>query len=180
MWDLISKAIKRIYCERDYEFLREKSKLDLHFPIAAEIFARECGIVISKTSDSHSPSCRWDLQYKPFSKNEFSVIYSSTLLVNKVVPIFYLQHEFEIENKDEDRMGPVLDGFDVQPYTKTQAQMQDIIINSLIQDGYTQLSFAELNECVHSLKFNEGVTIFGPNVTVEHSLFIDYMGICED
>lgn len=38
-------------------------------------------------------------EFKKYRKEEFEVAYSSTLLISRLVPIFYLQREFQVENK---------------------------------------------------------------------------------
>lgn len=119
-------------------------------------------------------------EFKKYRKDEFEVAYRSTLLISRLVPIFYLQHEFQVENKDTDRMTPVLDGFGIQPYTGKQQELDDLIKNVFFARGYTTLSDRELHEAVPELAFIQPVSFFGSQVTVEHILFFDLLDLCPD
>ncbi|CAI8708686.1 MULTISPECIES: hypothetical protein [Bacillus] len=55
-----------------------------------------------------------------------------------------------------------------------------MINKTLKLGGYTDLSYAEINEVVEGVQFPEGVTLFGPQVTVEYALFHDVLDICPD
>ncbi|PEJ30943.1 hypothetical protein [Bacillus pseudomycoides] len=73
-----------------------------------------------------------------------------------------------------------LDGYDVQPYTFQQPELDQMINKTLRQVGYTDLSYAEINEVVEGVQFPEGVTLFGSQLTVEYALFHDVLDICPD
>nr|WP_156185478.1 hypothetical protein [Bacillus sp. LK2] len=73
-----------------------------------------------------------------------------------------------------------LDGDNTQAYTIQQLEFEQQVIQSLTSKNYTGLSYAEVNEVVMDLKFPEGVTFFGPKVTVEYALFHDALDICPD
>ncbi|PHG25620.1 hypothetical protein COI43_28150, partial [Bacillus pseudomycoides] len=70
--------------------------------------------------------------------------------------------------------------YDVQPYTFQQLELNQMINKTLKLGGYTDLSYAEINEVVEGVQFPEGVTLFGPQVTVEYALFHDVLDICPD
>ncbi|MEH7190132.1 hypothetical protein [Bacillus toyonensis] len=73
-----------------------------------------------------------------------------------------------------------LDGYDTQAYTIQQLEFDSQVIQSLTSKNYTQLSYAEVNEVVMDLTFPEGVTIFGPQVTVEYAMFHDVLDLCPE
>jgi hypothetical protein len=113
------------------------------------------------------------------TKGAFRVKYSSRLQISKLVDVFYLHHEFEVENVDDERMAPSLDGFIEMPYTLQQAELEDVIVSSLERMGYSRISLKEMYEVVCDLKFEED-NFFGPQVTVEYVLFNDYLNVCPD
>ncbi|PGZ09121.1 hypothetical protein COE47_33070, partial [Bacillus thuringiensis] len=69
---------------------------------------------------------------------------------------------------------------DTQAYTIQQLEFDLQVIQSLTSKNYTQLSYAEVNEVVMDLTFPEGVTIFGPQVTVEYAMFHDVLDLCPE
>ncbi|KLA31148.1 hypothetical protein B4077_3416 [Bacillus cereus] len=73
-----------------------------------------------------------------------------------------------------------LDGYDTQPYTIQQVEFEQQVIQFLTSENYTQLSYAKVNEVVMNLKFPEGVTIFGTQVTVEYAMFHDVLDLCPE
>ncbi|MCM2997179.1 hypothetical protein M3647_06825 [Paenibacillus cellulositrophicus] len=126
------------------------------------------------------PSCKWIFIHENYCKGEFRVSYSSVLMVSKLAPLYYLHHEFQVDNKDEQKMSPTLDGFDEQPYTRTQAELESIIEESFKKLGYEQLSYKEMNEVLQGIQFGDDVGFFGQQVTVEYALFHDVLEICPD
>ncbi|MGN4414279.1 hypothetical protein ACTFOF_20850 [Bacillus cereus group sp. MYBK87-2] len=96
-----------------------------------------------------------------------------------MAPVFYLQHKFSVDCPGASLMS-TLDGYDAQPYTIQQMEFDQQVIQSLTSKNYIQLSYAEVNEVVMNLKFPEGVTIFGPQVTVEYAMFHDVLDLCPE
>jgi hypothetical protein len=113
------------------------------------------------------------------TKDAFRVKYSSRLQISKLVDVFYLHHEFAVENFDDERLAPSLDGFIEMPYTLQQAELEEVIVSSLERMGYSRISLKEMYEVVCDLKFEED-NFFGPQVTVEYVLFNDYLNVCPD
>lgn len=69
-----------------------------------------------------------------------------------------MQHEFEIENYDPDRIYPALDCFGLQPYTKTQFSLDEVIKEYFKQEEYIEISYSDLDEVVLS-KENNNINI---------------------
>ena len=126
------------------------------------------------------PSKKWVIEYKEITDVKFSVSFQSILNISKLVPVYYIQHQFQVNIDDESIITPVLDGYDYEPYTKEQEKFRDGIRDSLFKIGYSELSVLELDEVIADLEFSKDVKIFGPQVTVEHALFIDILDLCED
>ena len=99
-------------------------------------------------------------------------------MISKLAPVFFVQHEFSVENHIDDPVAPVLDGLSDQPYSKAQFELADRLSTILSQHGYRQLSDTMMREVICELTVPEGVTIFGPQVTVEYALFNDLLGLC--
>jgi len=177
MLNVVEDTIKRIYRKKDYKFFVTKCNEELVLPKELDNYIKEQGYKLIGIFDNQSPSRRWYCYFSDFVKGEFKVSYKTMFEISKIAPLFYIQHEFEVENKDNNKINPVLDGFDSRPYTREQAELNDEIISVLSKYGYKELSFSEMNEVVVDIKMPEDVSVFGPQVTVEHLLFNDVLDL---
>lgn len=177
MLNVVEDTIKRIYGKKDYKFFVTKCNEELELPKELDSYIKEQGYKLIGIFDNQSPSRRWYCYFSDFVKGEFKVTYKTMFEISKIAPLFYIQHEFEVENKDNNKINPVLDGFDSQPYTMEQAELNDEIMSVLSKYGYKELSFSEMNEVVVDIKMPEDVSVFGPQVTVEHLLFNDVLDL---
>jgi hypothetical protein len=181
MNEVIKKGIEKYYKNKVTEDYLVKCKESIRIPLELNLFVKENDIEIIDTNDGEIwPSSKLIFEYEKYTKGEFEIIYSSTLLISKLAPLIYLQHEFEVENKDSDSISSTLDGFDTQPYTRKQQELDELIKNKFTESGYTVLSYRELNEIIPDLSFNPKVTFFGTQVTVEHALFFDLLDFCPE
>ncbi len=176
--DIIAKAIDQFYRKRDYCSFKAGCKKQLKLFEELRHYIEVHGFGLIEGFDKNSPSKDWYINFDCYKKGEFEVSYKTKLQVSKVIPLFYVQHEFAVENKDEDRMTPKLRDSDNQPYTKRQAALHDKISTILVNQGYCELGYADITEVVAGFKMPNGITIFGPNVTVEHLFFVDIFDIC--
>ncbi|WP_127530530.1 hypothetical protein [Paenibacillus kobensis] len=126
------------------------------------------------------PSMEWIFQYDTIRKSEFIVRHRSILLVSKIAPFYHLYHEFEVENKDDSAIEPVLDGFSCQPYIRIEQDLNDVVETSYKEYGYTSLNYSEMNEVVCGELFKKQPDIFGSQVTVEILFFHDFLELCKD
>ena len=162
---------------KNYKLFVSKCNEGLRLPEELDNYIKDQGCKLIEIFDNQNPSRRWYCYFSDFIKGEFKVSYKTMFEISKIAPLFYVQHEFEVENKDYKKLNPVLDGFDSQPYTKEQAMLYDEIVLVLSKYGYKELSFAEMNEVVGDIKMPEDVSVFGPQVTVEHLLFNDVLDL---
>lgn len=177
MIHIVKDTINRIYRSKDYEYFIDKCNEELTLPEELGRFISEKGYKLINIKDNKNPSRRWYCYFNEFTKGEFKVSYKTMFEISKIAPLFYVQHEFEVENKDDNKISPVLDGFDSQPYIKDQEVLYDKIASVLGKYGYIELSFAELNEVVGDIKMPDEVVVFGPQITVEHLLFKDVLDL---
>jgi hypothetical protein len=177
MLNVVEDTINRIYRKKDYKFFVTKCNEELELPKELDNYIKEQGYKLIGIFDNQGPSRRWYCYFNDFVKGEFKVSYKTMFEISKIAPLFYMQHEFEVENKDNNKINVVLDGFDSQPYTREQAELNDEIISVLSNYGYKELSFSQMNEAVVDIKMPEDVSVFGPQVTVEHLLFNDVLDL---
>ena len=178
MIDIVINAIDRIYKKADHEFFRNSCKKQIELFKGLKDYIELQGLVLMDMYDNECPSKTWYIRFRDYIKGEFKVSYKTMLQVSKIAPLFYVQHEFSVENKDENSMTPELDGFDGQPYTKGQLELYNKICAILGEKRYRELTYSETTEVVEGLNMPENVTVFGSQVTVESLLFRDVFDIC--
>lgn len=171
--ELIRKVINQIYLREDYEFFRKKCLETITLPAGFDDLLRKSSKVIRINLGNSNPSEEWHIHFGKVIKGEFSVSYRTGIKVSKIVPAFYIQHEFEVSNKDEERMGPILDGFSNEAYCKRQYELHEKINQCLVNSGYLELSYAEMSEVICDVKIPEDRRIFGSQLTVETAIFRD-------
>ena len=84
-----------------------------------------------------------------------------------------MQHEFEVENYDRNKMCPVLDGFGTGPYIKDQANLYEIIKDYLEKEGYIEIDYSQFNDIVINVENNSTNIINGEKYSVEDLMFND-------
>lgn len=178
---LVKEVVENLYKPKDVNGIlaRCRKTIELSKEVVSKIKDYQIKLIPHNLGDVW-PSSTWTFDLPDYVNGEFKVSYSSLLMVSKLAPLYYLQHEFEVDNKDDQKMNPILNGFDVQPYTRAQANLEEIIKESFKKEGYECLSYREMNEVLPEFEFSEGVTIFGTQVTVEYALFHDLLEICPD
>ncbi len=126
------------------------------------------------------PSIRLAYQFPSESEEEKAtgLRFVTEINISKLAPVFYIQHEFEINNLSISMIEPTLNGFGNSPYTKRQYEFHKEISCLLVGENFEELSFKEFNEVICSLEMPDNITIFGDQVTVESALFIDLYGRC--
>ncbi|PFH64518.1 hypothetical protein [Bacillus nitratireducens] len=181
MNELVKKAIQQFYVNEDKDEYLLKCANRIELPIELQSFTNNRNILTTSVKNNVIwPAEKYIFDFKPYKKENLKVDYSSTLLISKLAPVFYLQHEFSVDCPDDTSLMSTLDGDNTQAYTIQQLEFEQQVIQSLTLKSYTQLSYAEINEVVMDLKFPEGVTFFGPQVTIEYALFHDVLDICPD
>ena len=137
--------------------------------------------LIEAYENSHCyPSCILLIEFPKLVKSTFICMFSSKIMICKILPLFYVQHEFEIENQSETKIAPVLDGFGGQAYIQEQFGLHEEIKKSLLKENYIELSFLKMNELITHLSFREDIRLFGNQVTLEYALFHDILDLCSN
>lgn len=180
MKDTIKNTIDKIYFKKEKEFFINNCIKKIELPEEFNLLLSNNEINVITGREEAFPSKKYYIEFEPFVKGEFRIKYQTIIQISKIIPIFYIQHEFDVDNKDENSMGSSLSGFDGQPYTKHQYDFQERLLKILNEAGFTELSYSEINEVVCGLNFPEGVNIFGSQVTVEQALFNDVFGYCSE
>lgn len=175
---VVSNAINQFYKKKDYQAFKAGCFKYLELFKELQNYIALHNLSFDEGPQKPSPVINWYLNFGNYKKNGFEISYNTVIKISKVAPLFYIQHEFEIENKDEDRMSPLLEGSSGQPYTKKQADLHDEVAAIFNEKGYQELMYADLTETVAGFQMPKGITIFGPNVTVELLLFADIFDLC--
>jgi hypothetical protein len=180
MGDKFEETIKKYYFDKNANDYLKKCNMILDVEEELSMLWNAHNIQFIKLSQKIWPSSKWLLKLPACIVGEFNVEYTTTLLISRLQPVYYLQHEFIVQNKDSNKISPTLEGFDSQPYTVIQQKIQDLINCLLEEKHYRKLTYSEINTVIHGLSFDDTVTIFGPQVTLEYALFYDLLDLCPD
>ena len=181
MNEMVRRCIERIYKQNDTDYYLSRCRKPVKLPRELEaLFDNPAWMVIDVYKNDVWPSDRWKIDFEDITFGDHVLSLKTKLLISRLVPVFYVQHEFEMEVNDDRLITPVLDGFGPEAYSKMQFEFHERVSQILKKEGFQELSFAEMNEVVCALSFKEGVTLFGNQVTVEYALFYDILELCPD
>jgi len=178
--ELVQKVINKVYIEQDYDYFRLKCKQGIQLTEEFYNLLATLPRYIEMGPSDVSPSKEWYVYFDKVAKEKFILKYNTVIKISKIAQVYYVQHEFEVENQDENRMGPVLDGYSGEAYCRQQFDFHERIRQCMISNGFIELSYAEMNEVIFALSMPKGRTIFGSQMTVETALFRDVFEICPD
>lgn len=165
---IIKETISKIYVEKDYEFYKMvyKKEIDyLNYLIeVTKPYYKE--FEIFNLDNSFQIQVNFINYYK---ENNFNVQYVTKLYMSKICNIYYIQHEFNIDNLDPNRTELKLNGFDNQTYTIEQYNLESKVVDILSKNNLKQLQFIDLKQIIN-LNKTEGLLI-EKQITLEDLLF---------
>jgi len=180
MLDNINNAINKFYKGKDPTLFKEICTKQI--PLFKELrkFMNKQGFKFEEAlKNQSSSSIQWIIHFDDYKNGELEITYKTILKISKLIPLFYVQHEFSIKNVDENGLVPYLAGIDNSTCLKQQVALEEKIKAILKKKGYIRLEYPDMNEAVSGFKIPENlIEKFGPNVTVEHLLFMDLFNIC--
>lgn len=181
MHNLVKAVVERIR-KQDREYFRNRSTATPALPPSLATFLQNSQWKVTEYYSARRcwPSKKWVLHTSVVDKGAFHAEFETHLKISKLAPVFHIHHEFGVRNADDERVVPTLGGFGGQPYNLTQFRIEEEACNIMTSAGYARLSLADLGEAIPDLSFQPGVTLFGPQVTVEHVLFHDFLEWCGD
>jgi hypothetical protein len=179
MLDIIAQAIDCFYRKKDYNSFKDSCRKQLELPQELKVHIMEQGLDLVEKPHKNTPAGEWKINFGNYKYGEFDATFSTVLKISKVAPLFYVQHEFEVQNKDENAIDRNLKGYSGLGYILNQGDLYyEQIAPILTKKGYTELSYADMHEAVEGFEMPPDVTIFGHNVTVELLLFADIFDLC--
>ncbi len=177
MLNIVSEAIDQFYKKKDHCSLKThcRRKLELFKEVKDCIKKHE--LVLIESPDKGFIARDWVVCFDDCKEGEFEASFRTIFKISKIAPVFYVKHEFSVKNKDANVFDKMLNGFSGEGYIIPQGNLHWEIAEIFNKKGYHELTYADIIETVEGFNMPEGVTIFGPNVTVEHLLFVDIFGI---
>lgn len=176
----VSKIIKEIYFDKNYELYRDKLKNQIDYLSEFQEILEKQDVKIEHYTHLDSPEDEWWLEYTPFENNGNPIKYETVVRLSRIFPVFNISHEFQLKHINPRKMAPRLYGFDAQPYTFEQADIDKLVTDYFNEKGFIKLWNSELEEVIPNLPMPEGITIFGPQMTVDTALFRDVYNISEE
>ncbi|SEN68872.1 hypothetical protein [Lihuaxuella thermophila] len=175
--DLIREIETMYSTMTDEEYLRLcKSRLSLPSQFYGILDPGECQVT-EIFADEVWPSIRWDFDFNKVNHGDTIFSFSTKLCISKLMPVFYIEHQFQVEVKTTFLHEPTLDGCSNQPYSKRQVDLHSRLSEVLKKSGYKEINFAEASSVICSLSMPVN-RIFGDQVTVEYALFHDVKDLC--
>ncbi len=178
MNQIIKNIVEKVYIQHNFEFFVSSCNKKVEF---IDELLKEMRIVCEEVEAYPSisePAFEIRLTVNTTKPKGIKIVYTSILTISKLANCFYLQHEFEIENPDPDRMDYHLDAFRDEPYNKQQYRIEQTIIDFLKKEGYFRLSYSETEEiCPNIRKFREEPD---SQMTVGNAIFMDFWELCDE
>lgn len=179
MFSEIKSVIEKVYLTGDYDFFISQcqQKIDIIDKLLEN--SRDQYKDLNICDDKGNPSVEIFFELDSFSMGEFKVKYTILLLISKICDVFYLQHEFAVDNLDSKRMSSVLDGFGDQAYNRQQYDLDNMLTEFLKDKNYKRLKYSEMEEVITTVSMPKD-NIFGSQMTVENAIFKDTWNICSE
>lgn len=181
MLDIVVNAIDQYYKKKNHTLFKAccAKSLSLFQELRNYIELHKLTLIEGPDKKT-TPARSWYIKYKDYKQGEFEVSYKTILKISKLVPVFYVHHEFDVKSKDNNCIEQNLGGFSDQAYTKQQLSLHDKIKEILVKNGYKELSYTAISEAIQEFKMPE--THFWPDVyvTVDDLLFRDIYTICSE
>ena len=177
MRDDIKKIIESIYLNGNIELFLAgcKSKL-LFMNDLFNLLKNHCTDYYIYP-DENEPIVEIQITINVFSMENIKIKYNSILKICKIINVYYIQHEFSIDNPDPNGMDSCFDGFRNEAYNKKQFEIDEKISAFLDSKGYTRLDNVDMEEIF------PGISQFPDScdknkMTVDNALFMDLWNLC--
>ena len=178
MIEIISQAIDKYYNKKDYLTFKKYSNTSLVLFDELKNYIETYKLSLIELSDINLPSKNWYINFDNYKNSELEISYNSQLKICKIIPIFYLHHEFSIAHKNEKRITSDLSDFGQSPYIIEQLKFSNQTRDILKKKGYQELNFRQMQESVQGFKPPEDSFGSLGYVTVEDLFFTDIFSIC--
>lgn len=178
MKEKVREVIMKVYLEKEYDFYKKRCGEELRMSDKFCEFLKTSFHYMEMSAQIPNPAREWYVHFESVKKGEFSIKYNTVIKISKIVQVFNVQHEFEVENRDVNRIEPFLDGYSGEAYCKNQFKLHEKVRECLFADGFEELTYAEMHEVIGGLDMPNGITIFGNQMTVDAAIFKDVFDLC--
>ncbi|MBC1286192.1 hypothetical protein HB818_10545 [Listeria booriae] len=176
----VSEVLEKYYKEKNNDLFLKEAFEPLNLPTEITQFCVAKSIKIKPMQFGTYPSEQWYFKIDGYKNNDFEVSYISILTVSKLAPIYRLEHNFEVVNKDPKKISPTLDGSAEEGHSFLQADLDRFLKKRFEKDGHSRMFESEATRKIEGVNFSEDVILFGPDVTQEDILFRDVLDILPD
>lgn len=148
----VTNCIERVYVNKDYDYFKEMCKKQYKFVNELKLLTDSICEEMYIESLIDAPALEIRFTFLDYIQEEYCVHYQTILKISKLSDMFFIQHEFCVENLDPDRITPVLDGVGGEPYTISQNRMEKEIGVFLKEKGLEKIEFIESEEVLCELE----------------------------
>jgi hypothetical protein len=142
----VQDTIDAIYGKKNYQLFQEKCREEVNIDQGFFDILQLYGTYVEMGENMVGPGREWYVDFEMVSIDQFSITYSSSIKISRLIPVFIVWHNFSIDNIARNRIQTDLHGFSGTPYCKRQLHFHEKIRNYLQCQGYTELSFEESRE----------------------------------
>lgn len=152
--------IKRVYVDKDFKFFIDKCNNEISFLSEiiniTKLLHNRC-----KVSNKNIASLEISFLCDEYKDNIMCINFKTILRISKIANVYFLTHEFELNNPVDDKVAPTLFGTGSE-YIREQFDLEDRIVRLLRKENYKRIkTYYELDE------------IISENLTLEKALFQD-------
>lgn len=171
----IFSIIQKIYIQKNFHLYKEKcnKKLDFLEEILESTKELYKEVYCARHDEPLDPSVIINFEFLDYKNDSVCFSFSSICRISKLANVYYINHEFSMDNPVENWIDPTLDGFGYEPYIKEQKEMEKRIDAILVVKGYHKIcSDEDLYEAIYGVEVPENM-LFGNQMTMYTALFED-------
>ncbi len=165
----VKEFINRVYIEKGYKFFKNMCySMPSYLELLENNISKYCKeYEIYKVKGQ--PEITFYINYNNYNYYKFNIEYLTIVNISKICNVYYIQHEFNIDNLYPNRTELKLNGFDNQTYTIEQYNLESKVVDILSKNNLKQLQFIDLKQIIN-LDKTEGLLI-EKQITLEDLLF---------
>ena len=176
MRDEIKQLIKTIYVDHRTDLFNQGCSREIDFIDELIHKIGEMTDKVDRWTRENEPAEEIHISVNTKTIGDIQIEYDSILYICKIAKYYYLQHEFSMDNPDDERIAPVLSDFGDEGFNKKQFRMDEMIVQYLTEKGYERLWYREMEESFHEPVYSN-VFKCDEYLTVKTALFMDYIDI---
>lgn len=175
----VKEFINRVYIEKNYKFFKNMCySMPSYLELLENNISKYCKeYEIYKVKGQ--PEITFYINYNNYNYDKFNIEYLTIVNISKICNVYYIQHEFSIDNINPNKIMNTLNNFSDKPYSLEQFKMEKQVMKILSNLNLERIYLNDLDEIVNLFMPEESKDFLGKQLTVQQLLFNDVYNICE-